>query len=76
MSRKDKMEFIRCKLGYEGLFVVEPQGRSGGLAMPRKEQDQAKILSFSHHHIDVETNVEGRDVWRLTVLYGEPNRSH
>lgn len=75
LSRKDKMEFIRCKLGFEGLFVVEPRGRSGGLEMLWKEQDQAKVLSFSHHHIDIEAKVEGFGVWRLTVVYGEPNRS-
>lgn len=56
------MEVIRCKLGYEGLFVVEPQGRSGGLAMLWKFQDQARILGFFQHHIDVETNVDDMGV--------------
>ncbi|KAL8132330.1 hypothetical protein AgCh_007992 [Apium graveolens] len=75
LSSKDKMEFIRCKLGFDGLFVVESQGRSGGLAMLWKEQDQAKVISYSQNHIDVEVRVEGLGLWRLTGFYGEPNRN-
>lgn len=63
------------KLGFEGLFVVEPQGRSVGLAMLWRERDQAKVLSFSQHHIDVETDVDDLGKWRLTELYGEPDRA-
>lgn len=29
---RDKLEAIKVKLGYEGLFVVDKVGRSGGLA--------------------------------------------
>lgn len=73
LSRKGKLEFIQNKLGFEGLFVVEPQGRSGGLAMLWKEQDQAKVRSFSQNHIDVDVKVDGLGSWRLTGIYGEPN---
>lgn len=48
------MEFFRNKLGFEVLFVMEPHGRNGGLAMLLKEQDQARIRSFSQYHIDVD----------------------
>lgn len=62
-------------MGFEGVFVVETQGRSGGLALFWKESDQAKFLSFSQNHIDVEVKVTDMNSWRLTGFYGEPNRS-
>lgn len=36
---KDMMERIRVKMGFQGLLVVEAQGRSGGLALLWKESD-------------------------------------
>lgn len=30
---------------------------------------------MSHHHIDIEATVEGFGCWRLTGLYGEPDRN-
>lgn len=69
------MEWIQSKLGYEGLFVVEPQGRSGGLALLWKERGQAELLGFSQNHIDVKVHVEDMKEWRLTGVYGEPVRA-
>lgn len=69
------MEWIRNSLGYEGMVVIDPQGRNGGLALLWREQDQAKLRSMSQNHIDVEVLVEGLGVWRLTGVYGEPDRS-
>lgn len=34
-------------LGYAGMFVVDPIGRSGGLAMLWREKDQAVLNSYS-----------------------------
>lgn len=70
------MEWIRRQLGYEGMIVVEPQGRSGGLCLMWKEMDQGKLLSYSKHHIDIEVKIEGMEVWRLTGIYGEPVRAN
>lgn len=70
------MELIRVQLGFEGLFVVEPISRSGGITLLWKERDQTSLWGFSKNHIDVEVNVEGMNKWRLTGVYGEPNRSH
>ncbi|XP_074327612.1 uncharacterized protein LOC141665526 [Apium graveolens] len=69
------MEFLRMKLGYEGMVVVEPQGRSGGLAFFWRDRDQANLLSLSQHHIDVEVSVDGLGDWRITGVYGELKRS-
>lgn len=74
LSRKDKMEWVRVKLGYDGVLSVEPQGRSGGLAILWKDVDHAKLLSYSQNHIDMEVMTNGMMNWRLTGFYGEPMR--
>lgn len=75
ISSRQKMEWFRTSIGFEGLLTVEPQRRSGGLALLWHEADQASLLSFSTNHIDVETKVNNMRPWRLTGFYGEPNRS-
>lgn len=70
LAGKSKMEWVLVKLGYQGLFVVEPVGRSGGLALLWKEQDQVELLGFSQNHIDVNIITEQEVSWRLTGLYG------
>lgn len=69
------MEKVRLKLGFAGMVVVEARGRSGGLAMLWKEGDQAKLLSFSQNHIDMEISMNELGLWRLTGFYGEPVRA-
>lgn len=76
ICKKDKIEFLRMKLGFEGMVVVDPQGRSGGLAFLWCDSDQEKLMSLSQNHIDVEVTVEGMGVWRITGMYGEPERSN
>ncbi|XP_074350287.1 uncharacterized protein LOC141701475 [Apium graveolens] len=68
------MKWVRVQLGFEGLFAVDPIGRSVGIALLWKERDQAKLISFSQNHIDVEVMIEGMNKWRLSGVYGEPNR--
>ena len=34
------------KLGFEGLFVVEPRGKSGGLALLWKERNVLEIQNY------------------------------
>lgn len=75
LTNKEKMDWIRMKLGFEGMVVVESRGRSGGLALLWREKNQANLLNFSQNHIDMEVRVEGLGEWRLTGLYGEPDRS-
>lgn len=70
LAIKSKMKWVQVKLGYQGLFVVEPVGRSGGLALLWKEKDQVELLDFSQNHIDVNIVTEQGVSWRLTGLYG------
>lgn len=73
LARKDKMEWVRVQLGFEGLFAVDPIGRIAGIALLWKERDQTKLISFSQNHIDVEVMIEGMNKWSLLGVYGEPN---
>uniref|UniRef100_A0A803PMN5 RNase H type-1 domain-containing protein n=1 Tax=Cannabis sativa TaxID=3483 RepID=A0A803PMN5_CANSA len=57
------------------LLGVDPQGLSGGLAMLWKDGNEGSLLGFSHNHIDMRIVMEDGVLWRLTGLYGEPNRS-
>uniref|UniRef100_A0A803QGE0 Reverse transcriptase domain-containing protein n=1 Tax=Cannabis sativa TaxID=3483 RepID=A0A803QGE0_CANSA len=74
-EKKDVVERVKVQLGFEGCFVVEAQGHSGGLALFWKEQKMAMLKGYSNNHIDVIINVNDRMQWRLTGIYGEPNRA-
>ncbi|KAK1379690.1 hypothetical protein POM88_026434 [Heracleum sosnowskyi] len=75
ISSYEKMEKLCHKLGYEGFLAVEPQGRSGGIAMFWKGVDNVNLLSLSRSHIDVSVTKMNLDNWRLTGIYGEPDRA-
>ena len=51
--RRNKMEGIKRKLRYEGLFYVEGINNEGGLALLWKEKDMVNLLGFSKTFIDV-----------------------
>lgn len=74
-DNKGKMEKVRRALHFDGLFVVDSQGLSGGLALLWRVKDQVNLRSFSRNHIDVEIKIDGKEAWRLTGIYGEPDRS-
>ncbi|XP_074352129.1 uncharacterized protein LOC141691294 [Apium graveolens] len=55
------------------MFAVDCQGQGGGLAFLWRNKDEA-ALSFSINHIDMVITVHGWKQFRLTGLYGEPDR--
>lgn len=75
LSSKAKMEWVRSRVGFQGMVVVEAAGRSGGFALLLKNQDQINLCSLSKNHIDVEIMHHDSPAWCLTSFYGEPNRS-
>ncbi|XP_074374206.1 uncharacterized protein LOC141714592 [Apium graveolens] len=75
ISHYEKMEKLCSKLGFEGFIVVEPQGKSGGIALLWKNVDAVNLLSFSHSHIDISVYGAGSKSWCLTGIYGEPART-
>ena len=45
--RKEKIERIRVRLGFNGMFVVDPVGRSGGLALFWKDVKNLEIQNYT-----------------------------
>lgn len=75
LCRKGIVERVRSSLGFEGTIVVEAIGHSGGIALLWRNKDAVSLCSFSKNHIDgIVTTPEGVK-YRLTGVYGEPDRS-
>ncbi|KAK6152770.1 hypothetical protein DH2020_012409 [Rehmannia glutinosa] len=55
--------------------MVDSQGHGGGLAMSWKDRDEAKLMSYSTNHIDLEIFGRDNSKWRLTGFYGFPERN-
>ncbi|XP_074323477.1 uncharacterized protein LOC141660391 [Apium graveolens] len=75
ISSYEKMDKFCHKLGYEGLIAVEPRGKSGGITMFWKNAEKLNLLSMSRSHIDVVVKKLNLFSWRLTGIYGEPERA-
>jgi hypothetical protein len=74
--RKEKMEAIRCKLGFSSMFVVDSVSRSSGLALLWGEEIFLDIQNFSHHHISgVVKNLSEGALYKFTDFYGHPDVS-
>jgi hypothetical protein len=50
--KRHKIEYIWVKMGFDCTFVVEPIGRSGGLALCWNDADMLEIQNFSRRHIN------------------------
>jgi exonuclease III len=71
--RKNKMEGIKVKLGYNNMFVVESVGWSGGLALFWQESVDLEIQNFTQRHINTcVKEADGERYWKLTCFYGHP----
>jgi hypothetical protein len=69
------MEKVRCRIGYDSLFVVDPVGRSGGLALFWKKFVNVEIFNYSRFHIQaLVKDDDGNAFWKLTGFYGHPSR--
>ncbi|XP_060965604.1 uncharacterized protein LOC133034522 [Cannabis sativa] len=75
ICKNDKINYVKRLLGFEGSYVVEARGHSGGLAMLWKKEEEGQLLGFSHNHIDLEVRIEGCPLFRASGIYGEPQRS-
>ncbi|OMP01909.1 reverse transcriptase [Corchorus capsularis] len=77
-SGDTKMEWIRCRIGYDCCFSVGSVGRSGGLAMLWNNEIAVSIVSYSNLHIDITVGNVDSEKWRFTGFYGRPetNKRH
>ncbi|XP_030505125.2 uncharacterized protein LOC115720103 [Cannabis sativa] len=71
----DRVDWVGRALGFEGIFVVEAHGLSGGLAFLWKNKDEGSLLGFFQNHIDMKIATLDGNWWRITGVYGEPNRA-
>jgi hypothetical protein len=72
---KNRVEGLANTLGFDSAYGVGSTGRSGGLCIFWKNPMQLTLRNFSKYHIDMVVEEQGKDPWRLTVWYGEANRS-
>ncbi|XP_021743226.1 uncharacterized protein LOC110709322 [Chenopodium quinoa] len=71
MIKKNKVENLKGRLGFENSLEVASRGKSGGLCLYWKEKIDFRLVSFSQNHIygDITTS-EGN--WRFVGVYGWP----
>ena len=50
--REYRMQRVRHKVGFDGMFVVDPIGTSGGLAFLWKDASDMEIQNYSLRHIN------------------------
>ncbi|KAG6667377.1 hypothetical protein CIPAW_01G096500 [Carya illinoinensis] len=71
--RRERIEKIRDRIKFECSFSVDSLGKSGGLAFLWKEGVEAKLDSYSQHHISLLINASNSSFKRtLTGFYGQP----
>uniref|UniRef100_A0A803P906 Uncharacterized protein n=1 Tax=Cannabis sativa TaxID=3483 RepID=A0A803P906_CANSA len=75
LPKNAKVDEIKRTISFEGAFTVEAQGHSGGLALLWKDNDEIKLNGYSNNHIDCFVTSSTFPTYRLTGIYGEPNRA-
>jgi hypothetical protein len=67
-------DFLRIKLGYDFMFVVDSVGRSGGLILLWKAVVNVEIQNYSRRHINAIVVNGGTEIkWKFTGFYGHPD---
>jgi hypothetical protein len=70
---KEKVEWLKWKLGMPNMICKDCDGKGGGLAMFWKNEVNLRLVGFvSKYHIDTEITESDGFKWRLTGMYGEP----
>jgi hypothetical protein len=73
---RNRMEYVRVKLGFECLFVVDSVGRSDGLALLWNDMELEEIQNYSRRHINaIMKDGDSEYSWKLTGFYGHPDRT-
>lgn len=66
LCMKEKVDKVRDLVGFESSFSVDVLGRSGGIALLWRHENEVSITSFSKNHIDAVVSIVGYSEWRLT----------
>uniref|UniRef100_A0A803PV21 Reverse transcriptase n=1 Tax=Cannabis sativa TaxID=3483 RepID=A0A803PV21_CANSA len=72
---QETIEKLRIAINFAGAFSVDAQGKSGGVALLWRVEGDVNLLGFGQNYIDASVMGGNKGNWRLTGLYGEPNRS-
>ncbi|PNY08791.1 endonuclease/exonuclease/phosphatase family protein, partial [Trifolium pratense] len=70
LVHSNKIKDLCYVLGYDGSFVVDRDGRSGGLAVFWKSTFNCNIINFSSNFINLQVHDTMRGDWRLTSFWG------
>lgn len=72
--KRNKVEYVRNKLGFDNSFVVDSRGLSGGLALILNSSSNACLESYSQNHISIAISREDDgQQFMVTGFYGNPN---
>lgn len=69
MCSHDRVESIRAKMNYEGLFTVAGPGHGGGLALFWKQDGKLLIKASSHNYIDAKVQLDDTTPWSYMLLW-------
>ncbi|XP_019171433.1 PREDICTED: uncharacterized protein LOC109166988 [Ipomoea nil] len=72
---REHAEQIRVTIGFEGLFYVNNNGLSGGLALFWRKNSTTRLLSYSTNYVDIEVTITGHPAWWMTCYYGFSERT-
>jgi hypothetical protein len=65
------VESLSRTLRFDKAFAISSSGRSGGLGVFWNNEMKIDILPYSQYHLDAVVMEQGKEPWRLTVVYGE-----
>lgn len=71
----NKVDDIKKKLKYSGVFVVDRVGQGGNLVLLWDDSVLVSILSSSVGHIDAIVESDSKFKWRFTGFYGNLDAS-
>lgn len=71
--KRDKLENIKNKIGFDFNFIVDYIGRSGGLSIFWKKDLKAELHSYSLNHVSLLVFSKSLNKnWLLTGFYRQP----
>ncbi|KAL1824879.1 hypothetical protein ACET3Z_011657 [Daucus carota] len=76
MAKRSRMEWVKQKLGFEGLITVDLIGKSGGLTLMWKEKDQVPASDLDGHVVDNTKEIKPPSNKRVYKKDDGPNKKN
>ncbi|XP_074352761.1 uncharacterized protein LOC141691911 [Apium graveolens] len=74
LCKRNTVEKLQNRIGFEGMVIVETQGHSGGIDFLFRNNDVVNLNSYSKNHIDLTNHNKQCQLYRVTGVYSEPDR--